>query len=97
VQGRYPGDCSEPAVATNIVYAFGTPELAELRAPGKVAAPAAELSPCIPFVRFACCHDPGVLLRSDHVEEAEYTGNEAIAAEDDTVYFSAALIVAPQV
>jgi hypothetical protein len=38
---------------------------------------------------------PGSLLKHESIEAAEYTGNESRAGEDEYIYFSVALLVAP--
>ena len=56
----------------------------------------------IPFVRFFSPDEyvpsatPGALLKHYSLDEAEHTGNEARAGEDDYIYFSVALIVSPR-
>jgi hypothetical protein len=86
VQGKYPGS-SEPGSASNVVYAFGADELEKFRNGEQ----AISSDPPITFVR--CDAQPGVTLLHEHDQEIEYTGNEAQARRDDTIYFSAALII----
>jgi hypothetical protein len=107
--GGYPGSGDDGGGYTShTVHAFGAPELVAIRLgcsdgfAGSSEAAAATPRIHIPFVRFSSPDafvlpdaTPGTLLKHASIESAEHTGNEARAGEDDYIYFSVALLIAP--